>query len=103
MVQVRTSQTFLRDITVIGPAALLLFGGRLQVVHGAGHVLIDDWLRVRAPAPTAVLVSELRRGLDFLLQQKIRQPKADVTADGQRLIDSIIALLQHEEMQTQHG
>ena len=65
--QVRTSRTFLRDCSVVSPMALLLFGGVLTVLHEAGAVLVDDWLRIRAPAPTAVLVKQLRAALDSLL------------------------------------
>ncbi|DBA76164.1 TPA: hypothetical protein ACH3X1_009895 [Trebouxia sp. C0004] len=75
--KMRTSQTFLRDTTVTSPLALLLFGGQLEVVHGEGYVLVDGWIRIRAAAPTAVLVQRLRGGLDTLLQQRIKQPGLD--------------------------
>lgn len=69
--QVKTSRTFLRDCTVVSPMALLLFGGALSVVHESGYVLVDDWLRIRASAPTAVLVKRLRAALDALLADKV--------------------------------
>ena len=93
----RTSQTFLRDSTVVSPLALLLFGGKLDVMHGEGYVLVDDWIRIRAAAPTAVLVQRLRAGLDALLQQQIRQPGEDLGTRGGQLISTIITLLQDEE------
>ena len=67
----RTTRTFLRDCSVASPMALLLFGGALQVLHEAGAVLVDGWLRIRAPAPTAVLVKQLRAALDSLLAAKV--------------------------------
>ena len=70
--QVKTSRTFLRDCTVVSPMALLLFGGALSVVHESGYVLVEDWLRIRASAPTAVLVKRLRAALDALLADKVR-------------------------------
>jgi len=70
--QVRTTRTFLRDCTVVSPMALLLFGGALEVRHEAGLVTVDGWLRIRAPAPTAVLVKKLRAALDALLERKAR-------------------------------
>ncbi len=73
--QVRTTRTFLRDCTVVSPMALLLFGGALEVRHEAGLVTVDGWLRIRAPAPTAVLVKKLRAALDALLERKAR-PRA---------------------------
>ena len=93
----RTSQTFLRNATVVSPLALLLFGGKLDVMHGEGYVLVDDWIRIRAAAPTAVLVQRLRAGLDTLLQQQIRQPGQDWGAQGNELINTIITMLQDEE------
>ena len=53
--------------------ALLLFGGALSVVHEGGYVLVDDWLRIRASAPTAVLVKKLRAALDALLADKVKR------------------------------
>jgi len=96
-VQMRTSQTFLRDTTVTSPLALLLFGGQLEVVHGEGYVLVDGWIQIRAAAPTAVLVQRLRGGLDTLLQQRIKQPGLDWGAQAGELINTIIKLLQDEE------
>ena len=57
---------------MVSPMALLLFGGALSVVHESGYVLVDDWLRIRASAPTAVLVKRLRGALDALLADKVR-------------------------------
>lgn len=48
--KMRTSQTFLRDVTVVPPMALLLFGGKIEVHHSAGYLLLDGWLKVRERA-----------------------------------------------------
>ncbi|KAK9832693.1 hypothetical protein WJX81_000845 [Elliptochloris bilobata] len=95
--KVKTSRTFLRDCTVVSPMALLLFGGALAVQHEAGLVLVDDWLRIRASAPTAVLVKKLRAALDALLESKVRRPEADLAADGSALVDTIVKVLRDEE------
>lgn len=55
--QVKTSRVYVRDCTVVAPLALLLFGGELNVLHEEGAILVDGWLRIPAPAATAVLVS----------------------------------------------
>ena len=47
MPQMRTSRTFLRDVSIVSPMSLLLFGGSLSVVHEEGYVLVDNWLRIR--------------------------------------------------------
>ena len=97
--QVKTSRTFLRDCTVVSPMALLLFGGALSVVHESGYVLVDDWLRIRASAPTAVLVKRLRGALDSLLADKVRhaQPcmgnsKAELTWRERAALCTLLAV-----------
>ena len=95
--QMRTSQTFLRDSTVTSPVALLLFGGKLEVVHEGGYVLVDSWIRIRVAAPTAVLMNKLRQGLDALLQQKVQQPQLELSTLGGPLVATIIRLLQDEQ------
>ena len=95
--QVKTTRTFLRDCTVVSPMALLLFGGELQVVHEEGYVLIDGWIRIRAAAPTAVLVKQLRAAINALLQQKIGRPEMDLTAAGGALVETLVKLLSDEE------
>lgn len=47
---------------MVGPFALILFGGRLQVRHRDGEVAIDDWIVFKASARTAVLLKEIRNG-----------------------------------------
>jgi hypothetical protein len=49
--QVKTSRTFIRDVSVASPLALALFGaGTLDVAHEGGYVALGGWLRFRAPA-----------------------------------------------------
>ena len=50
---------------------LLLSGEAMSVMHKGGCVLVDDWLRIRASAPTAVLVEILRSALDALTADKV--------------------------------
>ncbi|BDA49474.1 Putative ATP-dependent RNA helicase DHX57 at C-terminar half [Coccomyxa sp. Obi] len=95
--KVRTSRTFLRDCTVVSPMALLLFGGELVVVHEGGYALIDNWIRIRASAPTAVLVKQLRAALDALLEKKAGRPDLDLSAIGGQIVDTIVKLLCDEE------
>lgn len=69
--KVQTSRAWLRTVSCVSPMALLLFGGEMQVLHDAGEVLVDGWLRARAPAQTAVLCKQLRALLDGELQRRI--------------------------------
>lgn len=70
--KVRTSRVFVRDSTVVAPAALLLFGGAIDVHHASGRVSLDGWLWLRASAQTAVLYKRLRAALDAALDARIR-------------------------------
>jgi hypothetical protein len=93
----KTSRTFLMDCTVVSPIALLLFGGDLEVRHEEGYVLVDNWIRIRVAAPTAVLVKKLRLAIDGLLQQKIGRPEVDISAAGDAVVHALVKLLCDDE------
>ncbi|KAH9751109.1 DExH-box ATP-dependent RNA helicase DExH7 [Citrus sinensis] len=80
--KVETNKVFLRDTTIVSPFSILLFGGSINVQH---QVTIDGWLKVTAPAQTAVLFKELRLTLHSILRQMIRNPQemsASLSAHG---------------------
>ena len=52
---------YIRDNTMVGSYALLLFGGDVRVLHDEGLVKVDDWATFQAPARIGVLVKELRQ------------------------------------------
>ena len=79
--RVKTSQVFLRDVTVVSPAALLLFGGTIDVQHQAGLVTLDTWIKLQAPAKTAVIFKELRAELDELLLRTWETPQLDFSKE----------------------
>jgi hypothetical protein len=93
----KTSKTFLMDCTVVSPMALLLFGGELEVRHEEGCVLVDNWIRIKVAAPTAVLVKKLRLAIDGLLQQKIGKPEVEISAAGDAIIGALVKLLSDDE------
>ncbi|XWS55304.1 hypothetical protein CRYUN_Cryun10bG0163800 [Craigia yunnanensis] len=73
--KVETNKVFLRDTTVISLFSLLLFGGLINIQHQSGLVAIDGWLKLTAPAQTAVLCKELRLALHSILKELIRKPE----------------------------
>ena len=96
--KMKTSQVFLRDCTVVSPAAILLFGGSLKVDHTAGKVTVDGWVQVRATGKTAALVRGLRQGLHALLQRKISNPQEEFArSNGSKVIEAIVKLLNWED------
>jgi ATP-dependent RNA helicase DHX57 len=76
---VKTSKPFLRDATECSAYALLLFGGQLDVQARNDCILIDDWVKLAANARIGALVRGLRGRMDDLLEQKISNPKIDIS------------------------
>lgn len=73
--KVETNKVFLRDTTIISPNSILLFGGSINIQHETGLVIVDGWLKLTAPAQTAVLFKELRSTLHSVLKELIRKPE----------------------------
>ncbi|XP_021743071.1 DExH-box ATP-dependent RNA helicase DExH7, chloroplastic [Chenopodium quinoa] len=92
--KVETHKVFLRDTTIISPYSLLLFGGSIQVQHQLGLVTVDGWLKVAAPAQTAVLFKELRSTLQSVLDGLIRNPQR-ATVENE-VVQSIVHFLVEE-------
>ncbi|XP_071736859.1 DExH-box ATP-dependent RNA helicase DExH7, chloroplastic [Rutidosis leptorrhynchoides] len=94
--KVETSKVFLRDTTVTSPYSILLFGGSMNIQHQTGLVTIDGWLKMAAPAQTAVLFKELRLTLHSILKELIRKPQTSNIAENS-VIQSIVHLLLEED------
>ncbi|XP_010256331.1 PREDICTED: DExH-box ATP-dependent RNA helicase DExH7, chloroplastic isoform X1 [Nelumbo nucifera] len=73
--KVETNKVFLRDTSIISPYSILLFGGSINIQHQTGMVVIDGWLKLKAPAQTAVLFKELRLTLHAVLKELIKKPE----------------------------
>ncbi|KAL6297594.1 hypothetical protein ACE6H2_005736 [Prunus campanulata] len=94
--KVETNKVFLRDTTVISPNSILLFGGSINIQHQTGLVIVDGWLKLTAPAQTAVLFKELRLTLHSVLKELIRKPENSTVAYNE-VLRSIIHLLLEED------
>lgn len=97
--KVETNKIFLRDTTIISPNSILLFGGSINVQHQIGLITVDGWLKMAAPAQTAVIFKELRLRLDSILKELISKPKV-ATFTNNEVLKSIIHLFLEEEKQT---
>ena len=76
--RVETSRVYVRDTTMVGAYALLLFGGDVEVDHERGRVHMDGgWAQFSAPARIGVLVREMRVAVDRLLERHIDAPVAE--------------------------
>ncbi len=94
--KVKTTRIFVRDSTMVSPYAILLFGGKINVLHERGQITVDEWMYFKAPARVAVLVRELRRQLDGLLLRKFENPGLDLNEDGRAIHDAITRLIKTE-------
>lgn len=93
--KVETSKVFLRDTSIISAYSLLLFGGSISVQHQMGLVIIDNWLKLTAPAQTAVLFKQLRLTLHAVLKDLIRKPEMMIVSSNE-VVKSIVHLLLEE-------
>ncbi|KAL6515213.1 hypothetical protein OROHE_018845 [Orobanche hederae] len=98
--KVETTKVFLRDTTIVSPYSILLFGGSINVQHQAGLVVVDKWLKMAAPAQTAVLFKELRFTLHSILTELISKPQVNSTVVDNEVIRSIIHLFLEEDKPT---
>lgn len=92
--KVKYSQAFLRDSTLVGNYPILLFGGDVDVQHKQQLVIVDDWIKFKAPAKTGVLFKEMRLLINQFLQKKLNDPQLDVS--GLPLIPLLLELLVSE-------
>ena len=76
--KIMTSKVFLRDSTMVSAFPILFFGGALTVNHEKGWIVVDGWLRLKAPARIAVLINQLRKAVESVLEAKIIDPRATI-------------------------
>ncbi|XP_037630844.1 ATP-dependent DNA/RNA helicase DHX36 [Sebastes umbrosus] len=74
--KMRTSSIFLYDCTEVSPFSLLFFGGDITIQKDEDQetIAVDEWIVFRSPARIAHLVKSLKKELDSLLEEKIRNP-----------------------------
>lgn len=77
---VKTSKVFVRDVTMVPAYGVLLFGGKVDVHHEQGLIVVDGWAKFKAPARIAVLIRELRTQVSMVLNQKIADPSVDLSS-----------------------
>eukprot|EP00980_Cylindrotheca_fusiformis_P005590 scaffold1184_cov132-Cylindrotheca_fusiformis.AAC.11 len=88
---VKTSKPFLRDATECSAYALLLFGGQLDVQARNDVIVVDGWVKLAANARIGALIRGLRGRMDDLLEEKIKDPGADISSTPEmRLIVKLL-------------
>ena len=71
--RLKTTQVYVREVSVVSPMALLLFGGALSRVAST-LVMEEGWIQFAVAPSTGELILSLRTQLDRLLAEKIRDP-----------------------------
>lgn len=85
-----TSQTFIRDVSAVSPAGILLFGGTFTVQHVEGTVTLSGGAKLLADAETAVLIKALRLALQRELALRVAQPASPVNLELLRTIARVL-------------
>lgn len=77
------------------PYALLLFGGSVEVKHTERRVVVDDWMDIGLSAQTGVILREIRRKFDRLLQSMIANAASsyEIEMQGTGMVAGVIDLL----------
>ncbi|KAG0202841.1 hypothetical protein BGX28_004757 [Mortierella sp. GBA30] len=90
--KLETSKIFVHDATMVPMYGLLLFGGQVQVDHlGRGLEIGDGFVKLRAFARIGVLVNQLKKLLDAVLQAKISNPNLNVSESP--VVETMIKLV----------
>ena len=79
---------------MVSPFPILFFSSDLRVLYDEGLLVVDGWLHFAAPGRIAVLVNELKKSLDVLLERKLEDPRRDITANP--ISEAIIRLFDTE-------
>jgi ATP-dependent RNA helicase DHX29 len=80
----------------VHPFALLLLGGSVSVKHTSRMVVIDDWIQIGMAAQVGVIMRELRKQVDSLLQRLIEDAEGRSSASQsvqEGVIQGIVNLL----------
>ncbi|KAL6453004.1 hypothetical protein SBY92_000349 [Candida maltosa Xu316] len=93
-----TTKLYVRDMTPTNTLSVLLFGGdfsydlNLQQGQTSPGIVIDNWLPVRTWCKNGVLIKQLRKLLDSVIEEKLSNPKLEMDQDIFRVIEQIINL-----------
>ncbi|KAG5269044.1 hypothetical protein AALO_G00197670 [Alosa alosa] len=107
--KMRTTSIFLYDCTEVSPFSLLFFGGDISIQKDQDQetIAVDEWIVFQSPARIAHLVKNLRKELDFLLEEKIKNPKpvdwSNRSSKDCAVISAIIDLLTTQEADSRSG
>ncbi|XP_061072656.1 ATP-dependent DNA/RNA helicase DHX36 isoform X3 [Conger conger] len=107
--KMKTSNIFLYDCTEVSPFSLLFFGGDISIQKDQDQdtIAVDEWIVFQSPARIAHLVKNLKKELDSLLQERIKNPQpvdwSDTKSKDCAVISAIIDLITTQESDSGRG
>lgn len=100
--KMKTSKIFIHDSTMVSIISIVLFAGEIKLIEDStGRCVIsmeNDWLMF--PTNTlkeAQMLQCMRKELNHILDEKIRNPQLDLTYDpvGQKVISTIVHVIKN--------
>ena len=88
------NRTSVSTTCFVHPFALLLFGGSVDVKYTERLVVVDDWMKIGMAAQIGVILRELRKQVDILLQKMIEQAdSSELDKPASDMVEGIINIL----------
>lgn len=95
--KIRTSATFLRELSVVSPFHVILFsGGNLKYAEAYGELVVDELTAFRCTAQEAILLTKLKEQLDSALRSKINNPTESWEQASENVVKAIARILTDE-------
>ena len=94
--KMKTTQTYLRDITMVSPYSLVLFGGNSYYNTEYKELILDDWVSFACAETDAVLLKRLREQIESALWSKVNDPTYVWDSTSTNVVKAMEKLLQDE-------
>ncbi|GET86248.1 RNA helicase, putative [Leishmania tarentolae] len=95
--KVKTSATFLREVSVVAPLHVILFGsGNLEYLAKYEELCVDEMTAFKCHQDDATLLTHLKTQLDSALTQKINDPSKTWESISSVVVRAIVKLLKED-------
>lgn len=78
----------------IEPVSLMLLATNMDIKHKQRRITVDGWLSFDCFARTSVILKFFRAELNNWLAEKMKDPKIDLTAYNQEILDAMVKMLE---------
>ncbi|CAM41748.1 putative RNA helicase [Leishmania braziliensis MHOM/BR/75/M2904] len=95
--KVKTSATFLREVSMVAPLHVILFGsGKLEYLAKYEELCVDEMTAFKCRQDDATLLTHLKTQLDSALTQKINDPSKTWESISSVVVRAIVKLLKED-------